>query len=394
MQLTLPRLCAIGIAAVLLASRALAAPNLPYGVWTNITPSQTPMTSTNNVFCQGMAIDRANPNTLYLCVCAYDASLGGLYKTTNRGSTWAKVGNLDEPLHLAIDPANSNHLYAVDGVRGNTEGFWTSSDGGNTWTQPAGFVTASNTVGNRDTYSLAVDPTDFNHVLVSYHYPWNSTNNAGILETKDGGSNWTIHNPPAGSVGGYGMSVFFLYNPATGQGNANTWLFTAQAGGFFRTTDAGANWTIVNPNPMTHGGNQLYRTAAGVLYSGGYQYPYRSTDNGATWQQVTSGLPYSWYMGICGDGTNLFTSPSASGQPFYTSPETNGLTWAAYSGGAQTFSSEPFEMFYDSTNHIMYSASWGAGLLALNLAVPEPGSVSLALLAGVGLLRRWRGAGR
>jgi photosystem II stability/assembly factor-like uncharacterized protein len=377
------------ILAASLASPAFANPTLPYGTWTNITPAATPMTPTNNVFCQGMAIDPNNPSTLYLGVCAYDVSQAGLYKTTNGGSTWAKVGQLDEPVHITIDPNNSNHLYAVDGVRGNTPGFWTSSDGGNNWTQPAGFLTAANSVGTSDLYSVAVDPTNFNHALVSFHSPWASSNNAGILETKDGGNSWTVHQPPPGSAGGYGMDVFFLYNPATHQGDSNTWLFTAQQGGFFRTTDAGATWSLVNNKQMTHGGDQLYRTSAGVLYAGGYQYPYRSTDNGASWQAITNGLPYSWYMGICGDGTNLYTSGSSGGSlPFYTSPESDGLNWTAYQGGAQTFSSEPFEMFYDPTNKIMYSASWGAGLLALNLnsAVPEPASLALLLLATPTLL--------
>jgi hypothetical protein len=131
-----------GLAAVL-AAPAMASPVLPPGVWTNITPASVTMTPINNVFCQGMAIDPENPSTLYLCVCAYDVSQGGLYKTTDGGSDWSKVGSLDEPIHIAVDPNNSNHLYCVDGVRGNTEGFWVSNDGGNTWTMPQGFVTAA-----------------------------------------------------------------------------------------------------------------------------------------------------------------------------------------------------------------------------------------------------------
>jgi hypothetical protein len=70
-----------------------------------------------------MAIDPNTPSTLYLCICAYDVQYGGLFKTTDAGSSWTKVGDLDEPLHLVIDPKNSNHLYCVDGVRGNTIGF-------------------------------------------------------------------------------------------------------------------------------------------------------------------------------------------------------------------------------------------------------------------------------
>jgi hypothetical protein len=117
---------------------------------------------------------------------------------------------------------------------------------------------------------------------------------------------------------------------------------------------------------MTHGGNQLYCSKTGVLYSGGYQYPARSTDTGASWQQVTSGLDYSWYIGICGDGNFLYTATSGTKRPFFTSPENDGLTWTAYQGGTQTFSTDPFEMYFDSTNRIMYSANW-EGLYALKV---------------------------
>jgi hypothetical protein len=118
--------------------RAHAAPDLTAGVWKKITPPDVVMTPENHVFCQGMAIDPAHPSTLYLCVCAYDVAKGGLYKTTDGGSTWAKVGQLDEPIHVVIDPKDSNHLYCVDGVRGATQGFWTSTDGGKTWAHPPG----------------------------------------------------------------------------------------------------------------------------------------------------------------------------------------------------------------------------------------------------------------
>ena len=336
------------------------------GVWRNISPSGVTMTAVNHVFCQGMAIDPRHPSTLYLCVCAYDVSKGGLYKSTDSGTTWNRIGILDEPIHISIDPRNSNHLYCVDGVRGATLGFWISNDGGATWELPQGFAkVADGVVKTRDLYSLAVDPTDFKHLLVSFHSPWNGTDNCGLLESKDSGASWTVHDPPAGSARGYGMAVFFLFNPSTHQGDKNTWLFTTQAGGFYKTADAGATWKQVYDKQMTHGGNQLYRTREGVLYSGGYQFPVRSTDNGETWRQIKAGLVYSWYMGICGDGTTLFTACSNSNEPFFTSSERDGETWTAFEGGAQKFSAEPFEMHYDAKSRTMYAASWSEGLLAL-----------------------------
>jgi hypothetical protein len=355
---------------VLITRPSLAQPALTPGVWKNITPAGVTMTPDNHVFCQGMALDPQNPATLYLGVCAYDVSKAGLYKSTDAGATWRKVGKLDEPIHMVVDPHNSNHLYCVDGVRGGTCGFWVSNDGGDTWTEPQGFKQIiRKPVGTNDLYSIAEDPTDFNHILVSFHSPW-AGSDCGVLESKDGGKSWVAHGPPPTLKGGYGMAVFFLYDPATHQGDPNTWLFTAQEGGFFRTTDAGKTWTQCYDKQMTHGGNQLYRTRAGVLYAGGYQYPARSTDNGATWQQLKdSGLPYSWYIGICGDGNYIYTGSSGEG-PFFISPENNGLKWKPYNGGKQKFHTDPFEMYYDAVNHIMYSANW-EGLYALKVRPGE-----------------------
>ena len=339
------------------------------GVWKKINPPGVVMTPENHVFCQGVTVDPKNPRTVYLCVCAYEIKLGGLFKSTDSGATWAKIGHLDEPLHIAIDPADSNHLYAVDGVRGSTLGFWDSNDGGKSWSMPEGFKKATEKpIGTRDLYSIAVDPTDFKHIVVSFHSPW-AGKNCGVLESTDGGNDWIAHDPPPTLKGGYGMAVFFLFDPAKKIGDRNTWLFTAQEGGFFKTTDAGKTWTNVYKLSMTHGGNQLYRAKDGTLYSGGYQFPARSTDNGSTWEPVKTGLTYSWYMGILGDGTNIYTASSSKNQPFFMTAESDGKTWRPMN--AQKFSNHPFEMAFDPVDRILYSASWGDGLWAIRLGADK-----------------------
>ncbi len=341
-------------------------PTFVPGVWKRLTPSTVTTSFEDHVFCQGVAIDPQQPTTLYLCICAYDVAKGGLFKTTDSGGTWKKIGALDEPLHVAVDSSDSNHLYCVDGVRGATQGFWVSRDGGENWSMPEGFKRITEKpVGTRDLYSLAVDPTDFQHILVSFHSPWSDGRNCGVLESIDGGESWSVHAPPQTLKGGYGMAVFFLYDPAKKVGDRNTWLFTAQEGGFFKTTDGGRSWKNVYPYPMTHGGNQLYRAKDGTLYSGGYQYPARSVDNGSSWQQIKSGLVYSWYMGICGDGRNIYTACTNKGEPFFFSPEGDGLDWKPLN--EQTFSAAPFSMVYDPIHHILYAASWEEGLLAIQL---------------------------
>ncbi|MDB5384699.1 MAG: hypothetical protein JWM11_345, partial [Planctomycetaceae bacterium] len=81
--------------------------------------------------------------------------------------------------------------------------------------------------------------------------------------------------------------------------------------------------------------------------------------------QIKKGLIYSWYMGICGDGQNIYTATTSKDQPFFVSAETDGITWKPLND--QKFSAVPFEMVFDPVNKILYSASWEEGLLAIKL---------------------------
>ncbi|HEV8244368.1 MAG TPA: hypothetical protein VGP93_01235, partial [Polyangiaceae bacterium] len=173
-----------------------AHPDFTPGEWTVIEPA----TYCNTPGAYGVTVDPTKPSTIYLVSC-------GIHKTTDGGSTWKTVGtvttgptapdgHLESPNHLRLDPQNPDHLYVSDGVRGGTQGFWVSDDGGETFYIPDAFAEkANNSVGGwtPDVYDIATDPTDFNHALVSFHSPFESSGTSGILETTDGGESWTRH---------------------------------------------------------------------------------------------------------------------------------------------------------------------------------------------------------
>jgi hypothetical protein len=338
------------------------APTLTQGTWVNISPSQVPWDKSNT---QGMALDPCNPAVIYLCVASLSMVNPGVYKTTDAGTTWNKVGQLDTPIHVRVDPKDSNHLYANDGVWGGTQGFWVSTDGGNTFVTPEGWKALADT-GEMfiwDTYDVVADPSDFNHVLVSFHSAWGWTDskwkaNSGVLESTDGGDSWIVHEPQEGW--GYGHAINFLYRPDLGIGDANTWLLGTQGSGFWRTSDAGASWTKVSDLGIQHGGGNLYYTNEGVLYASGADHNLRSTDNGVTWASVGPG---GGYNAVGGDGENLYAAKCFGPTPFVTSPEDDGETWTNYN--SQEFNSGSYEFGFDATNGILYSASWGAGIWAL-----------------------------
>jgi photosystem II stability/assembly factor-like uncharacterized protein len=350
-------------------------PALTQGQWANITPPGLDL-STDAYGCSRLALDPCRPYTMYVCV-----DQQGIYKTTDGGATWARLGTppaspdygpsvtyLDSPLDVKIDPSNPEHLYAVQGVRGTTLGFWVSEDGGRSWTKPAGFVSGEQTTWTNDVYWMSVDPTDFGHVLLSFHSPWANSQDSGVLETKDGGATWTPHFPGGW---GAGLAVNFLYNPALGIGDSKTWLVGTQwAGGFYRTSDGGGTWKNVTAQSMMHGGTGIYYATNGVLYSGADAQIMRSTDNGVTWTLVGPSFADGYYK-VIGDGKSLYAQEANTGgnstgpQPYITSAETDGTTWTMFS--TQTFSDGPFDMAYDGVDGIIYSSNWRGGVWALKV---------------------------
>ena len=370
-------------AATVLARPSSANPNLTKGTWQEITPPTVTTGAPETCIGQGIAIDLKNRSTIYWGNTPYTNSAGGLFKTTDAGSTWTRIAkvtplyqgasdHLDMPLHIRIDPNDSKHLYAGNGVRGSANGFWVSTDGGENFVQPKGFIDALKTaiIDNQDIYDVAADPTDFNHVLISFHYRWGWTEtkwntNSGVMESKDGGTTWIVHDPVMGW--GSGHAVKFLYNPALCLGNSNTWLLATQGDGFWKTTDGGATWKQVSKTNITHGGGTIYYTATGVLYASGSEQTMRSTDNGDTWTSV--GPNGTWC--VYGDGTTLYTGKSfGANQPYSVSPEKDGMTWAAFN--TQKFPDGPYEMAYDSVNGIMYSSNWSSGVWALKVGDGSP----------------------
>jgi len=120
-------------------------------------------------------IDPNNSSALY---AGYDR----VWKTTNRGNSWASASQVlsssDKLRSLAIAPSNSLVLYAADRTH-----MWKTTDGGSTdWT----VITLPST-STSVTY-IAVHPTDPNTVWITYG---GFVDGQKVYESTDGGANWT-----------------------------------------------------------------------------------------------------------------------------------------------------------------------------------------------------------
>jgi RNA polymerase sigma factor (sigma-70 family) len=342
---------------------------LPVGTWTAITPPVRFVGGPAGVL--SISIDPQQTTTLYAGIEAKTggdhADGNGLWRSRDGGASWTLLGArdsdtsddrstaLDMPIAVAVDPRDSQHLYATEGVRGNNQGFWISTDAGASWTRTwRGSLT-----------TLAVDPHDFRHVLTSVHL---GQDGHGILESHDGGPTWTQH-PPVTDAPGGSHSPAFLCDPATKQGDGRTWL--VQHGGLWRTSDAGATWRQVSDDPGHNGlrdGAGLHYCASGRLYRAAGPRLLRSSDNGSTWEDVTGDLPHATYYSITGDGRSLWLMPD--GYPpdttWLSATDSGMLTWTAHRGGGQA-QRGPLTLRFDSRNRIIYSANWSAGLWALRM---------------------------
>jgi photosystem II stability/assembly factor-like uncharacterized protein len=334
--------CAFVFIAGMMACSSQANPALSKDTWTQLYPQ-------------------------YSCGVAVDSD-PGLYKTTDAGSTWNKIGNLNwgnNPF-VSVDPKNPQHLYAYCGVQG-MGGFWVSNDGGNNWVVPAGFDSVSKIVHSTDMYCISIDPSDFGHFILTFHSGWTNNSTPGIIEGFDGGNFFVIHNP--GGWGSTGHRAFILSYPALGIGDKKTWLLGVQfGGGFWRTTDAGATWKKVYDGGYPHSaGHQMYYSKTGVLYLPSENGIARSTDNGITWQNYAN--TGSWYLSVCGDGQKMYTGPDGgAGTTFQVTSEADGTQWTQFS--TQHFGRAPFQFAFDRANGIMYASCLDAGLWALKVTDP------------------------
>jgi hypothetical protein len=132
-----------------------------------------------------LVIDPSNPDVMYAGAVA-----GGIWKTTNGGTSWAPLDDFLANIavsSLALDPTNSNTIYAgtgegffnADGVRG--AGIFKSTDAGAHWTRLAATASNSNFFFVND---IVVSNVNSQHVYAA--------TGTGVLRSLDGGSTWTL----------------------------------------------------------------------------------------------------------------------------------------------------------------------------------------------------------
>ena len=274
-----------------------------------------------------IAVDPKNSNIWYVA-----ASAGNLWKTENRGNTWTPIFDTYGSYSLGavvVDPKNPNIVWLGTGENNNQrsvsygDGIYKSTDAGATWTR----VGLEN---SEHIQNILIDPRDSNVVYVSAIGPlWNAGGDRGLYKTTDGGKTWKAVLAISADTGVTDVAMDpknpnVLYAAAYQRRRAVGQLIGGgPESALYKTTDGGAKWTKLTKGlPTVEMGrigiginwknpNTVYALVTAQRGQGGF---FRSDDAGASWTRIGRSAPTAGRGGGGGRaGAAPATPPAACG---------------------------------------------------------------------------------
>lgn len=216
------------------------APALVFGFSTNGGTGFTSSGSGVHVDTHAIAVSASNPTVIYL------GTDGGIYKSSNSGSTWQALNNNEffatQFMSLALHPTDAN--FTIGGTQDNgtnyysPTGTWARVDGGD-----GGYTVIDQNA--TDTTNVRMYHTYFNSIsspLVGYATRANTT------------AGWSFRGCNGAAANGINCndSAILFYAPLErGPGNPNTIYYGSDR--LYRSSDTGLNHTVVSQAPITNG---------------------------------------------------------------------------------------------------------------------------------------------
>jgi hypothetical protein len=299
--------------------------------WTSIGPRPIDSPGTLDDAGRVTALAVESPQTVYA-----GAAAGGVWKTTSGGLNWNPVFDRQASLaigSITIDPNNSQNVFVGTGEANFSAdsyygaGLFRSSNGGVTWFKVGGSRFDSCSISD-----IVVKPGDSKTIGVAVvgsgvQGPTAcAASRQGVHVSTDGGLTWSLKAPPPGGI----FSPFGVTDLAISPAAPAVWFAGTTLGEVWRSTDSGQHW-----GPALIASNGA-RTSLAIsptnpkLIVAAVELPATSTtagtadlffsgDGGTNWNSTRLPVP----AGLCGGGNGqcwydlVLTFDPSSNRVFY-----------------------------------------------------------------------------
>jgi photosystem II stability/assembly factor-like uncharacterized protein len=262
---------------------------------------------------RSLAYDAHNPDHILL-----GTSTGQMFASNDAGRTWSRLARLGDDYvldHIAIDPQDSNRIYASawsvssqqvgeifrtrDGgrnwenlpamhgnsiralamykgnskvlVAGALNGVFRTKDGGDNWER----LSPANSSDLKNIESIAVDPKDPNTVYAgTWHLAW---------KTADGGANWQHINKGMIDDSDVFSVIVDHDNPSV--------VFASACSGIYKSETAGNLFAKIQGIPFSARRTRVLKqdpTNENIVYAGTTEGLWKTTDLGKVWKRVSN----------------------------------------------------------------------------------------------------------
>jgi photosystem II stability/assembly factor-like uncharacterized protein len=184
---------------------------------------------------------------------------GGVWKTTNAGTTFTPVFQNEGSYsigHVVVDPKNPNVIWVGTGEANNQrsvgwgDGIYRSDDAGRSWRNMG--LKDSQHIGR-----IVIDPRDSKVLYVAAYGPlWSGGGDRGLYKTTDAGATWNK-----------------ILNISEHTGISDVIM------------------DPTNPDVLLASAHQRRRHTWTLIHGGPESGLHKSTDGGATWRRIRTGLP-------------------------------------------------------------------------------------------------------
>jgi photosystem II stability/assembly factor-like uncharacterized protein len=245
--------------------------------WTPINSGLPTSPYENWIAVDKIVINPMNTTIIYAEISLFEGPYGesGLYRSDNGGLSWKQIvgglggisiGSLGLGPFL-IDPQSPAALYL-----GTTEGIYITSDAGTNWAPTKSPTSLS-------VSALAIDPPSSLNLYAGLF-------DGNVFESDDQGAHW-VQRQAGPSRFPVNTLVISPDNPLV--------IYASTAGGLYKSTDAGENWTLMPIGPLEAenigiGSLVLDPSDSSKIFAVTNYGVFKSIDSGGNWRQLDEGM--------------------------------------------------------------------------------------------------------